>query len=424
MYCEITEKYKISHFSKAKIMPGQHVLLRVDLNFSLKEGSINGVKEIVDFSRLDLVLPTIRELLTLRAKIVLLSHLGDPAVDCEAHHTKFSFSSCFAHLFSYFRTHLGCEIALLDTIVDAVNDAFIINLLSTLFQKTDIILLENLRFTPGETKNDPKFAQSLANLGTIYINDAFACSHRKHASIVGIPMLLPSYCGSGFLYELSALEKYVSPQSLASYVGKKIAIIGGKKISTKLPLISALTCVMDHVVVVGAMANTFLLAAGYNIGDSFSESDFVQHVIALQSKFDNAKIILPKDFVLSNKNKVTISHLHMKDMQKLHIYDIGEETITAIYDLLCAAEMVIWNGPAGYCEDHSFAHGTLCIASSISSLTKSNQLISVIGGGDTLSALSTTNVGKANFSHVSTGGGAFLEWLIHATLPGIIALQK
>lgn len=429
----IEELYGIRHCRDAVIARGQRVLLRVDLNVSFSEDG----GRILDFTRIDAIFPTVRMLLTLGAKVILISHVGDP--NTAEDRTKLSLKRLLAQLSAYFMSNVGQKIVFLDIANNVTNTTTrtnpnsTIESLSQLFDidNEDIVLLENLRFNDGEKNNDAAFAQWLASLATVYINDAFSCTHRKHASIVGVPQFVPAYAGYHLWDELTALETHLGTNAMKKCTGRKLAIIGGKKVSTKLHTLLALSKNVDHIAVVGAMANTFLFANGYDIGCSFFERDSVHDVLDLMASPKRAQIILPTDVVLSDActvdtESLRIPHLpHSSEKISTHnICDIGHKCIAAIKKLLSSTEIVVWNGPAGCWETAPFNNGTHCIASSIAQFTNIGRLKSVIGGGDTIAAVHATGLGSVrDFTHVSTGGGAFLEWLAYGKLPGIEALR-
>jgi len=377
------------------------VLLRVDFNIPVIGGKIS------DYTRITSSLRSINYLKERGAKIVLISHFGRPAGKTDPalslaflvpeltrilkHNVKFSYH------------HVGHEPK---KIIESMKAG-------------DILLLENIRFNKNEEINNKKFAADLASLGDIYINEAFSCSHRAHASIVGIPSYLPSYAGFLFFDEISNLNLVMNDDKKSS-----IAIIGGKKISTKLDVLGNLSQKVSKLAIVGAMVNTFLKAKGCNIGDSFYEDDLLIKAKNILSN-SKAEIILPKDFVCTNsEDKIdwkleTIENLKAGDK----IFDIGAESVFSICQAIDTSDVVLWNGPLGVFEDIRFSFATNAIARFISSKTQSGSLKSIAGGGDTVSAINNANLTNY-FSYISTAGGAFLEWLEGKKLIGLYALSR
>ena len=281
-------------------------------------------------------------------------------------------------------------------------------------------MLENIRFNEGEERNDHEFAKKISKLGEVYINDAFSCSHRSHASIDAITKYMPSYFGIQIIEEINALKK------ITSEIKKPVScILGGSKISTKIKIISNLIKKFDNIIIVGAMANTILKEKNINIGNSITEKNCRQIVneIFQNAKKYNCKIIYPTDAIVSKninlkgRNKL-IGEIEKNDI----ILDIGKNTISSIKEIILNSKTVLWNGPAGYFESSFFENGTKEIAKIISNKTKDDNIYSVVGGGDTVAAISKFNLLKS-FSFVSTAGGAFLEFLEGKDLPGIKAIN-
>ena len=284
----------------------------------------------------------------------------------------------------------------------------------------DVFVLENIRFYSEEEQNDNKFAELISNLGDIYVNDAFSCSHRAHASIYEIPKFLPSFSGLQLDLEVNALNK------ITSEISRPITcIIGGSKISTKINIISSLIENSDNLIIVGAMANNFLHFNGIKIGMSLIEKN-VENIIKkinLIAKENNCKIFIPEDYYVSENmdgTPVYRSQHEVKDREM--ILDLGKNSIRSIGEIIDKSNTVFWNGPAGFFENKNFKEGTLSLASNIAKNTKSKSLISIVGGGDTIAALK--NQGFENsFTHLSTAGGALLESLEGKELPAIKALR-
>ena len=374
----------------------KRVLLRVDLNVPSSDGIV------LDDTRIDKIIPTIKYLLEANAKIILASHFGRPKGIVDP---KFSLN----FLVDKLSDKLGQKI-------EFCSDISVAN--TTNLRAKEILLLENLRFYPGETKNDLEFAKQLANLADFYINDAFSCSHRAHASIVKITELLPSAAGLLLIDEVESLSKYLmQPEK------PMMAIIGGSKISTKLDLLMNLVNKVDYLVVGGAMANSFLKAQGYEIGASFYEPDLIT---TAKSILEQAKmIILPQDVVvaeeISNNALSKIVKVNQVEKNQL-ILDIGPQTVMHVNNLLRKCKTLVFNGPLGVFEYDQFSLGTIGIAQEIVTLTNEGNLISVAGGGDIVAALSKAELVN-QFTYISTAGGAFLEWLEGKELPGLKALE-
>ncbi len=378
---------------------GKRVLLRADLNVP----ATNGVIE--DYTRITRLKPTIDLLVKKGAKIILISHFDRPE-------GKRVPSMSLAFMPKELAKAYGANVSFSDEIVGNLVLAKTNNL-----QSSEILLLENLRFDPREEKNDSEFAQELAKLGDIYVNDAFACSHRAHASISAITQFLPSYAGLLLLEEVTNLEK-----TLNGSAKPNIAIVGGKKVSTKFPILDNLSKKVDYLVIGGAMANTFVKAMGKEIGSSYYEPELVD----ASKKFiaeAKCKVVIPTDFTVAKKEGDTFVNPQEKDINRISkddvILDIGSKTVKDITGILEKSKCVMWNGPLGMYEDARFAQGTNKVAESISKL----KITSVAGGGDIVAALEKAGL-ATHFSYISTAGGAFLEWLEGKELPGIKAIKN
>ena len=378
------------------------ILLRLDLNVPLLDG------KITDATRIDKILPTLNFLISQNAKILIISHVGRPK-------GKVVNDLSLRPICKDLEMKLSQNIKLLAKDVKEIvsND---------LFQNEDerVIMLENIRFYPEEEKNNQSFAKQLSTLADIYVNDAFSCSHRAHASIDQITNFLPSYSGLQFDLEVNALRK------ITSEIKKPIScIIGGSKISTKINIIKNLIPKFDNIIIVGGMANNIIKYMGNNIGKSLQEenSDHIIKEILLLSETGSCKIIYPKDIVVGNnlKGDPQIKELNEVSSDEM-ILDIGPKTIKVISDIIDESNTILWNGPAGYFENQNFANGSIKIAEKIIENNKSNKLYSVAGGGDTVSLLNNLN-SINDFDFVSTAGGAFLEYLEGKELPGIKALK-
>ena len=383
-------------------LKNKKILLRLDLNVPFKNG------EVSDSTRIDKILPTLKFLIQQKTKIIILSHVGRPK-------GKIVNELSLKPICENLKKKLNTSVKLITkNIYEIKNKDF--------FEKFDeeIFILENIRFYIEEEKNDHKFAEHLASLGDIYVNDAFSCSHRAHASIYQISQYLPSYSGLQLDLEVAALNK------ITAEITKPITcIIGGSKISTKIDIIKNLIPKFDNIIIVGGMANNFIEYFGNDIGKSVKEkncNEIVEQIISL-SKKKECKIIYPDDVLVSkdlngsSKNK-ELNQILPDEM----ILDIGPKTINKIIDIIDNSKTILWNGPAGYFENPNFANGSIKIAKKIIENNKSNKIFSVVGGGDTVSLLNKLKV-VDNFNFVSTAGGAFLEYLEGKKLPGINALN-
>jgi len=378
------------------------VLLRLDLNVPLDNG------KITDTTRIDKILPTINFLLKNEAKIIILSHVGRPK-------GKVVSELSLKPICEDLKNKLNENIRLISKNIKEINS-------NDLFNEQDekIVTLENLRFYEEEEKNDNGFAKHLASLADIYVNDAFSCSHRAHASIFEITKFIPSYAGLQLNLEIDALTK------ITSEIQRPITcIIGGSKISSKINIIKNLIAKFDNIIIVGGMANNLLRYKGYEIGKSIQEDNcdkIIEEIFSL-SKKENCKIIYPEDVAVgkSLEGSAEIKELNNISKDEL-ILDIGPKTIKAINSLIDESRTILWNGPAGYFENPNFAKGSIEIAKKIIEKNKNKTIYSVAGGGDTVSLLNGIGATK-NFNFVSTAGGAFLEYLEGKELPGIKALN-
>ena len=376
------------------------ILIRVDLNLPLIDGVIQ------DKTRLLSVLPTIQEIIKKGGKVVLCSHFGRPNGE---YNKKYSLKSLIEPL----SKALNLPINFSPTCIGPEAEELKNNLI-----EGQVLLLENLRFHKGEETNSKDFSKDLTLGIDYFVNDAFSCSHRKHSSTVGVTSFLPSFMGTHLEKEINALE------SVLNNPNKPVAaIIGGSKVSTKIDVINFLLKKMDIVIIGGAMANTFVAAKGLDVGKSLFEKnclDLARELIEI-SQNNNCKLILPIDFIVSKIFKKNAPNTNMNfdsipsDMMAL---DIGQKSIEVIYKNINNCKTILWNGPLGAFETLPFDKGTNKVASFVSSLTKQKKILSVAGGGDTVSALNNAKV-LNDFSYVSTAGGAFLEWLEGKVLPGI-----
>lgn len=383
---------------------GLTVLLRADLNVPVQGG------DVTDTTRLKRLLPTLQELSEAGAKIILLSHFGRPNGERQE---KYSLRVVHQKL----EELLGRKIAFAeDCIGEPAEQA------AGFLKNGDILLLENVRFHAEEERNDEDFAKEIAKLGDVYVNDAFSAAHRAHATTHKLAELLPAYAGRLMEAELTALEK-----TLEHPDRPVTAIVGGAKISTKLDLLNNLVTKLDNLVLGGGMANTFLFAKGADVGTSLCEKDMAETAqkITQTAEEHNCTIVLPTDFLIAAELKNNVPHktctLDEIPSDRM-ILDIGPRTIEIIENLLAESKTVLWNGPVGAFETVPFDTGTTAIAKTIAKLTRDKKILSVAGGGDTVSAIILADVEK-DISYISTAGGAFLEWLEGKELPGVTALK-
>ncbi len=383
-------------------LDGKKVLLRLDLNVPLKKDVIK------DETRINKILPIINFLLKKKAKIIIISHVGRP-------NGKVNSELSMKPICQNLETKINEKI---DLFTDDIRETKDRNLFKNFNQ--NIIILENIRFYPEEEKNDLNFAEILSSFGDIYVNDAFSCSHRAHASVTSIAKFLPSYAGIQLNSEVKALQK------ITTDIKRPITcIIGGSKISTKIGIIENLIPKFDNIIFVGGMANNILNYKKFSIGKSIYEKncDSIIAKIFDDSKKNSCSIIYPEDVIVGKELE---GKPFIKDLTEVNendmILDIGPKTIKRINDIISLSKTILWNGPAGYFENPNFANGSFEIAKSIVKNFKSNSLYSVAGGGDTIAVINKINA-IDNFNFVSTAGGAFLEYLEGKVLPGISALK-
>jgi len=382
---------------------GKRVLVRVDLNVPVE----NGV--VTDATRIERAAPAITEIADKGGKVILLSHFGRP----KGRDPKQSLKPVAAEVARIIKRPVGFA----DDCIGDVAERAVAKM-----KPGSILCLENTRFHAGEEKNDPTFVASLARLGDIWVNDAFSAAHRAHASTEGLGHKLPAYAGRTMQAELEALTK-----ALEHPERPLTAIVGGAKISTKLDLLGNLLAKVDALVVGGAMANSFLLAQGKNVGKSLVETDLVPTAREILSKAKDAgrEILLPVDVVVAEKFEahapsrvVSADQVGPAEM----ILDIGPRSIEQAVSLLARTKTLVWNGPFGAFEMEPFDNGTVEVAEAAAELTAAGKLVSVAGGGDTVAALNVAGV-VDRLSYVSAAGGAFLEWLEGKTLPGVEVLR-
>ncbi len=376
------------------------VILRLDLNVQINSG------KITDTNRIDKIIPTLNFLIKKKAKIVIISHIGRP-------NGKIVNELSLEPVSIYLKNKLKKKISLIKENIFNLDK-------KDIFKNTNekLALLENIRFYAEEESNDEKFSQKLASLGEIYVNDAFSCSHRNHASVSKITKYIPSYSGIQINSEVDALNK------ITSEIIKPITcIIGGSKITTKINIIKNLIPKFNSIVIVGAMANNIFKYKGLNIGNSMYEKgiDNVVQEIFSYAENNNCKIYFPKDVKIGKTLKDVSIEKDLSDIESDDIIlDVGSKTLIDIKKIIDNSSTILWNGPLGYFENQNFSQGSLEVAKYIAN--KGDKIFSVVGGGDTVAVINTLNINH-KFNFVSTAGGAFLEYLEGKDLPGIKALN-
>jgi phosphoglycerate kinase len=383
---------------------GKRVFVRVDLNVPMADG------RVTDETRLRALLPTVSELADKGAKVLLLAHFGRPK---GAKHSEMSVSMVLDAL----QEVLGREVMFVPEIAGDIVAQSI-----GILADGDIALLENTRFWPGEEQNDPELARAVAANGDLYVNDAFSAAHRAHMSTEGLAHILPAYAGRSMEAELKALES-----ALGSPEHPVAAVVGGAKVSSKLDVLNNLVKQVDHLIIGGGMANTFLAARGINVGKSLCEHDLADTANAILEAADVAgcTVHLPYDVVTSVEFRanppVRTVNVHEVAADEM-ILDVGPAAVEALADVLKTCRTLVWNGPLGAFEMEPFDAATVSLARTAAALTREGSLVSVAGGGDTVAALAHAGVTE-DFTFVSTAGGAFLEWMEGKPLPGVDALN-
>jgi phosphoglycerate kinase len=383
---------------------GKRVFVRVDLNVPMADG------RVTDETRLRALLPTVSELADKGAKLLLLAHFGRPK---GAKHSEMSVSMVLDAL----QEVLGREVMFVPEIAGDIVAQSI-----GILADGDIALLENTRFWPGEEQNDPELARAVAANGDYYVNDAFSAAHRAHMSTEGLAHILPAYAGRSMEAELKALEA-----ALGSPEHPVAAVVGGAKVSSKLDVLNNLVKQVDHLIIGGGMANTFLAARGINVGKSLCEHDLADTANAILDAADVAgcTVHLPYDVVTSVEFRanppVRTVNVHEVAADEM-ILDVGPAAVEALADVLKTCRTLVWNGPLGAFEMEPFDAATVSLARTAAALTREGSLVSVAGGGDTVAALAHAGVTE-DFTFVSTAGGAFLEWMEGKPLPGVDALN-
>ncbi len=384
---------------------GKRALVRVDLNVPMADGAVS------DDTRLRAAVPTIAELADKGAIVLLLAHLGRPRGKADP---KLS----LARLTGPLADILGRPVTFVPDSVGEKAAAMIAQL-----SAGDVAILENTRFHAGEEQNDPDLADAMAALGDLYVNDAFSAAHRAHASTVGLAERLTSYAGRAMEAELKALEA-----ALGNSEHPVAAVVGGAKVSTKLAVLEHLVTKVDHLIIGGAMANTFLAARGIDVGKSLYEHDLTGTAEKILDAADaaNCTVHLPYDVVVAKEfapnpptRTVNVHEVASDEM----ILDLGPAAVEALGDVLKTCKTLVWNGPLGAFETPPFDEATVALAETAAALTREGSLVSVAGGGDTVAALNHAGV-TGDFTFVSAAGGAFLEWMEGKELPGVKALQR
>ena len=394
---------KIRSFSESIDIKNKRVILRSDFNVPISNELIQ------DKTRIDLSIPFIQNLLKREAKVLLISHLGRPQDEKDK-------SLSLMPVYKYLREKINNKMYFYS---DKINNQTQEKI--SFLNNSEIIFFENIRLNEGEIKNDDNFAKNLSSMGDMFINDAFSCSHRKQTSIHKITKYIKnSFAGPLLIKEISSINMVINNKK-----NPTTCIIGGSKISTKIGVIKSLIEKMDNIIIVGAMANNFIKFKGYKVGKSlieFGSEKIIEEIYDMADKKE-CKIIIPLDFAVSENKD---GNADFKDLDGIKeneiILDIGPRTIKKINKIIDNSKTVLWNGPAGYFENRNFSKGTISIARKISENTKVDSLISIVGGGDTISALKSNDL-NLKFTHLSTAGGAFLEFIEGKNLPGIEVLK-
>ena len=387
-------------------LTGKRVLVRVDLNVPMQDGAVS------DATRLKAALPTVLELADRGAIVLLLSHFGRPKGQRRP-------DMSTALLVKPLTDLTGRSVRFIEDCAGPDAERAI-----TTMTAGAIGVLENTRFQAGEENNDPALSNGIAALGDYYVNDAFSAAHRAHSSTEGVAHLLPSFAGRAMEAELKALE-----QALGNPERPVAAVVGGAKVSSKLAVLGHLVDKVDHLIIGGGMANTFLAARGVNVGKSLCEHDLTGEAEAILERADQAgcTVHLPYDVVVAKEFAANPPSLRTVNVHEVAademILDVGPAAVEALGDALKTCRTLVWNGPLGAFETPPFDSATVALAKTAAALTQDGSLVSVAGGGDTVAALNHAGVAQ-DFSFVSTAGGAFLEWMEGRTLPGVAALMK
>jgi phosphoglycerate kinase len=384
---------------------GKRVLVRVDLNVPMQDGSVS------DATRLLAMAPTVNELADKGAIVLLLSHFGRPKGAKNP-------SQSLSLVIDAVQDVLGRSVMFVS---DCAGEGAIAGL--TVLAPGDVAVMENTRFHPGEEKNDPALAAAMAELGDLYVNDAFSAAHRAHSSTEGLAHVLPAFAGRAMEAELKALDA-----ALGNPARPVVAIVGGAKVSSKIDVLRHLVGQVDHLVIGGGMANTFLAARGIDVGKSLCEHDLLETANVIFDAADKAgcTIHLPYDVVVAKEFRanppVLTVNVHEVAADEM-ILDVGPAAVEALSDVLKNCRTLVWNGPLGAFETPPFDTATVALARTAAALTREGSLVSVAGGGDTVAALNQAGA-AGDFTFVSTAGGAFLEWMEGRELPGVAALLQ
>jgi phosphoglycerate kinase len=385
---------------------GKVALVRVDLNLPMQDGAVT------DDTRIRAAMPTVLELADKGAKVLLLAHFGRPKGERSS-------TQSLSMVVGAVQDVLGREVMFVPEVSgDVVKQSV------GILRNGDIAILENTRFWKGEEKNDPELAKAIAANADLYVNDAFSAAHRAHATTEGLAHVLPAYAGRSMQAELEALEK-----ALGNPERPVAAVVGGAKVSSKLDVLKHLVGQVDHLIIGGGMANTFLAARGVAVGKSLCEHDLAATAEAIMEAADKAgctihlpyEVVVAKEFA-ANPPSLRTANVHEVAEDEM-ILDVGPTAVEALADVLKTCRTLVWNGPMGAFETEPFDAATVALAKTAAALTKEGVLISVAGGGDTVAALHHAGVAQ-DFSYISTAGGAFLEWMEGRELPGVAALVK
>ena len=393
----------IKYFPQDLNIEGKRIIVRVDLIVPLKD------KRIQDSTRIEQILPFLKALIKRKSKIILISHLGRPKGVKDS-------TLSLLPVYKYLKEKLNTNMYFY---TGQINDE--IKRKSSYLKESEILLIENIRFFKEETDNNESFSKKLGELGEIYVNIAFSCSHRKQSSIHGVTKFVKKiYAGPLLEKEITAIDLVIKNKK-----DPVTCVIGGSKISTKIGVISNLMKSVSNIIIVGAMANNFLAYKKYEIGRSLREKnseDIIKQILS-EAESQNCKIVIPKDCLVSKSFEGKAVSKNIESIEKDDIIlDIGPKTIKIIEEIIDNSNTVMWNGPAGYFENKNFSLGTNAIAQRVSENTKKKSLISVLGGGDTVSAINNSGL-ELSFTHLSTAGGAFLEYLEGKDLPGLSVLK-
>jgi phosphoglycerate kinase len=384
---------------------GKRVLVRADLNVPVADGVVT------DATRLERILAGLKDLSARGARVVVISHFGRPKAGPDPSMSLVPVAAKLSEL-------LGRDVIFMPDCIGADVEKSVAAL-----APGDIAVLENLRFHKGEEKNDAEFTAALARSGDIYVNDAFSAAHRAHASTEGLARVLPAFAGPLMLEEISALRAVLdSPQRPVA------ALVGGAKVSSKIPILKHLLGKVDKLIIGGGMANTFLMSHGVDVGKSLAEPEMLDTAreIMTAAKASGCAVVLPEDAVIAREFKSGVAHAVVPTLavpSDAMILDVGPKSVAHMTDVLKECRTLLWNGPLGAFEIPPFGEGTFALAREAAKLTKEGRLTTVAGGGDTVAALNAAGVTQ-DFTYVSTAGGAFLEWLEGRELPGVAALVR